>query len=86
MLVLIPLSVFFDKNISKSQKVLQFYFLGKVNLIVHPVKIAKKYINRGGISKSSKAVSAPRLAAEKSNPTIFVTLPHQFGDDSATIH
>ena len=47
---------FFDENIEKSQRVVQLYFLGKLNLIVHTVKITKKYLNRGGISKSSKTI------------------------------
>ena len=47
---------FFDENIKKSQRVVQFYFLGKLNLIVHTVKIAKKYVNRGGIGKASKTI------------------------------
>ena len=47
---------FFDENIKKSQRAEQLYFLGKLNLIVHTVKITKKYVNRGGICKSSKAI------------------------------
>ena len=47
---------FFDESIKKSQKVVQFHFLGKLNLIVYTVKIAKKYVNRGGASKSSKTI------------------------------
>ena len=47
---------FFDENIKKSQRVVRFYFFGKLNLIVHTVKITKKYVNRGGISKSSKTI------------------------------
>ena len=47
---------FFDENIKKSQRVVRFYFLGKLNLTVHTVKITKKYLNRGGISKSSKTI------------------------------
>ena len=46
---------FFDENIKKSQRVVQFYFLGKLNLTVHTVKITKKYVNRG-IRKSSKRI------------------------------
>ena len=41
---------FFDENIKKSQRVVRFYFLGKLNLTVHTVKITKKYVNREGIS------------------------------------
>ena len=47
---------FFDENIKKSQRVVRFYFLGKLNLTVHTVKITKKYVNRGGISKCSKTI------------------------------
>ena len=47
---------FFDENIKKSQRVVRFYFLGKLNLTVHVVRITKKYLNRGGISKSSKTI------------------------------
>ena len=60
--------IFYDKNIKKSNRVVQFYFLGTLNLIVHAVKIEKSIIekskihnlilciNRGGISKSSKTI------------------------------
>ena len=41
---------------SRKARVVQFYFLGKPNLIVHTVKITKKYVNRGSISKSSKTI------------------------------
>ena len=47
---------FFDDNIKKNQKVVQFYFFGKLNLVVRTAKIPKKYINRGGIRKSSKTI------------------------------
>ena len=47
---------FFDENIKKSQRVMRFYFLGKLNLILHTVKITKKYVNREGISKDSKTI------------------------------
>ena len=47
---------FFKENIKKSKRVVQFYSFAKLNLITHTVKIAKKYVNRGGISKSSKTI------------------------------
>ena len=47
---------FFDENIKKIQRVVRFYFLGKLNLTVNAVKITKKCVNRGGISKSSKTI------------------------------
>ena len=47
---------FFNGNIKKSQRVVRFYFLGKLILTVHTVMIMKKYINRKGISKSSKTI------------------------------
>ena len=47
---------FFDGIIKKSQRVVRLYFLGKLNLTVHTVKITKKYVNRGGISKSNKTI------------------------------
>ena len=47
---------FLDENIKKSQRVVRFYFLGELNLTVHTVKITKKFLNRGDISKSSKTI------------------------------
>ena len=47
---------FFVKNIKKSQRVVQFYFLGKLSMTVHTVTIAKKYVSGGGINKSSKTI------------------------------
>ena len=47
---------FFDKNMKKSQRVVRFYFLGKLNLVAHTVKITKKYVNRGGVSRSNKTI------------------------------
>ena len=47
---------FFDENIKKSQSVVQFHFLDKLNLIVHSVKITKKYVNRGDIGKRSETI------------------------------
>ena len=60
---------FFDENIKKSQKVGQFYFLDKLNLNVQTVKIVKKYVSRGVISKSNNTNH------QHSNKGIFVDGP-----------
>ena len=52
---------FCDENVKKSQKVEQFYSFGKLNLIMHNVKIAKKYIDREVVSKTIVNIATKEL-------------------------
>ena len=63
---------FFDESIKKIQRLMQFYFLGKLNVNVCIAKIANKYINGGGISKSSKTYQCFWESSEKQASAPFL--------------
>ena len=46
----------------------------------------KLFLTYFGEAQANPTVPAPRWAAERGNPAIFVTLTHEFCNDSASIY